>query len=86
MTAGPPLLFAHQRRIRPGGAMILRLGLRWALWVLVFVSLGESVRTAYRGYQSVAPALKAAVAGLSTARSALVGAGIHDPLDLLLLC
>jgi hypothetical protein len=78
MIAVSPLTFP-----RAGGAVILRRALLWLLSVLVFVSVGESVRNAFVGFESIAPALRAAASSLSTARVVLAGAGIRDPLQLL---
>jgi hypothetical protein len=80
MIAGSPLAFP-----RSGGVVILRRALLWSLSVLVFVSLGQSVRSAFLCVESAAPALRGAASGLSTARVVLAGAGIRDIADLLRL-
>jgi len=63
--------------------VILRRAFLWSLSVLVFVSVGESVRNAFVVYESTAPTLRAVTSAVSTARSVLAGAGICDPLQLL---
>ena len=80
MTASTPLRFVHRTRPGPGGASVLRLALRWSVYLLVFLGLGVSVRMALISYESVAPTLRATASGLSTACSVLASAGICDPL------
>jgi len=81
MNPNSPILLAHRSRPGPGGALILRLALRWCLCVLVFVSLGLSMRMALLPIESAAPALRAVASGVSTARSVLARAGILDPFE-----
>ena len=78
MSGGSPLALP-----RAGGALILRRALLWSLSVLVFVSVGESVRNAFVVYESTAPTLRAVTSAVSTARCILAGAGIRDPFQLL---
>ena len=56
MISGSAIPPAHRSRWGPGGAIILRLALRWALSVLAFVSLGQSVRMAAVRVEELAPA------------------------------
>jgi len=77
MTSGSAIPPAHKSRWGPGGVVVLRLALRWALSVLAFVSLGQSVRMAVIRMEELAPSLRAVVSGISTARSAMARAGIH---------